>query len=45
MTKDILSIAQEDSPDRLATQTTTIITTQAIAQGHIETISNGTHLA
>ena len=31
MTKDILSIGQEDSPDRLATQTTTIITTQAIS--------------
>ena len=44
ITDQVVSIGQEDSANRLATQTTTVITTQAIAQGQTQTTSNDTLL-
>jgi len=36
ITDQVVSIGQEDSANRLASTTTTVITTQAIAQGQTE---------
>jgi hypothetical protein len=36
ITNEVVSIGQEDSANRLASTTTTLITTQAIAQGQTE---------
>jgi hypothetical protein len=36
ITDQVVSIGQEDSANRLASTTTTVITTQAVAQGQTE---------
>ncbi|CAF0960416.1 unnamed protein product [Adineta ricciae] len=36
ITEQVVHIGQEDSANRLASQTTTVITTQSVAQGHSE---------
>jgi hypothetical protein len=38
LTQQVISIGQEDSANRLASTTTTVITTQAVAQGQTEII-------
>jgi hypothetical protein len=45
LTEQVVSIGQEDSANRLASTTTTVITTQAVAQGQTEMIQtqNTTH--
>ena len=40
ITEQVVSIGQEDSANRLATETTTVITTQAVAQGHSNIIQD-----
>lgn len=38
ITEQVVHIGQEDSANRLASSTTTVITTQAVAQGHIDEV-------
>ena len=38
ISEQVVSIGQEDSAHRLASTTTTVITTQALAQGQTETL-------
>jgi hypothetical protein len=38
LTQQVVSIGQEDSANRLASTTTTVITTQSVAQGQTEII-------
>lgn len=40
ITEQVVSIGQEDSANRLATETTTVITAQAVVQGHSNIIQD-----
>jgi hypothetical protein len=40
ITEQVVTIGQEDSANRLASTTTTVITTQALAQGQTEHTEN-----